>query len=425
MATQSEMLAEKAEVDTIKDALTGMGVDLQATKSTIQDVTTRQVSEMARFEDETVKQVINMKLEIQNLIDKANVTFRAQQTELVHTREDLAELLRRATAEATGHRADAQGLQRAVQELHDKAAGGWAKREGKIEALHQAAGASVQDLQGRVQALESGAARPSAYPGNMDAKGYGKGSYLPLKNYIPNTLKDDVNMWRRWKRKFSSFVDAQTPGMQGFLETVQKAKENADIKYVNDQYDNMGHNWIKDDMTKIYRALVELTEGQALQVVESAKEENGDQAWQGLHRWFEPSLKARQGQVMNDVSSMVKTKAKNVHETRTMVNELVSRMQIAEEITGERVHDTHSKSILLGFIDDLSRQNTIDLHGHETSFLDLKNGIIKLSNNAANSTSSASSTPMVIGAVTAADGAAQAQELYPYCARDSGPSGLR
>ena len=117
---------------------------------------------------------------------------------------------------------------------------------------------------------------------------------------------------------------------------------------------------------------------------------------------------------MNDVSSMVKTKAKNVHETRTMVTELVNRMKIAEEITGDTVHDTHSKSILLGFIDDLSRQSSIDLHGHETSFLDLKNGIIKFANNATNSTSSSSSTPMVIGAVTAADGDAQAQELYPY-----------
>ena len=88
-----------------------------------------------------------------------------------------------------------------------------------------------------------------------------------------------------------------------------------------------------------------------------------------------------QGRVLNEMSSLTKTKARDPAETRKMVTELTTRIRIAEEIIGEKISDTHAKSILLGFIDDVTRQKTTDYHGTETRYEKLRTEVLKFTNN--------------------------------------------
>ena len=99
--------------------------------------------------------------------------------------------------------------------------------------------------------------------------------------------------------------------------------------------------------------------------MESVGDEDGYAAWQALHMLFEPRLTAMQGRVPNQMSDLIRTKAKDPAETRRMVTELITRIKVAEEIIGEKISDAHATSILLAFIDDQSRQKTTDYHETE------------------------------------------------------------
>ena len=81
------------------------------------------------------------------------------------------------------------------------------------------------------------------------------------------------------------------------------------------------------------------------------------------------------GQVLNELGDMMRYRAKDVDETRKMVTEMVSRIKIAEEVTGERISEPHARTILLGFLDDVTRQHTTQFHGSDRSFVQFKNAV--------------------------------------------------
>ena len=109
--------------------------------------------------------------------------------------------------------------------------------------------------------------------------------------------------------------------------------------------------------------------------------EDGYAAWHELHKLFEPRLTAMQGRVLNEMSDLIRIKAKDPAETRRMVTELTTRIRVAEEVIGEKISDAHAKSVLLGFIDEQTRQKTTDYHGTETKYEKLRNEILKFTNN--------------------------------------------
>ena len=89
------------------------------------------------------------------------------------------------------------------------------------------------------------------------------------------------------------------------------------------------------------RALKGLTEGDAQSAVESVGHEDGYVAWQELHKLFEPRLTAMQGRVLNEMSDLIRIKAKDPAETRRMVTELTTRIRVAEDRIGEKISDAH------------------------------------------------------------------------------------
>ena len=95
-----------------------------------------------------------------------------------------------------------------------------------------------------------------------------------------------------------------------------------------------GKTWISEDNELIYRALQDLTGGEALKVVEAVEKEDGYRAWQELHKNFEPGLKGRQGRVLTELGDMVRHRSKHISETRTLVTEMMARIKAVEDIIG-------------------------------------------------------------------------------------------
>ena len=58
-------------------------------------------------------------------------------------------------------------------------------------------------------------------------------------------------------------------------------------------------------------------------------------------------------------------------------------MKIAEEVTGEVIHESHAKSVLIGIIDPLTRQHTAMHQGGKTSYEDFKKIVLEFANNTA------------------------------------------
>ena len=223
---------------------------------------------------------------------------------------------------------------------------------------------------------------------------------MPIKNIVPSVMTDKVEDWRRWRNKFAVYVEHFAVGMKDLLTEIQAMQEVPDQDYIERYARRIAMVWPLQERRKLYRALTELTGGEALRVVEAVGDEDGYRAWYELHRNFEPSLKGRQGQAYTELQELSKHKAKDVIETRKLVNELTTRIKLTEDLNPkEKVSDGHARSIMLGFLDDKTREHTVEYHGSETDFVDFKNAVLKFVNNTALGSGSSKATPMQLGAV--------------------------
>ena len=219
-----------------------------------------------------------------------------------------------------------------------------------------------------------------------------------MRNIQPAVMTDKLEEWRRWRSKVAVYFEHTTPGMKLLLEKIQKMEEWEE-NFAKEETALTAKSWVSEDNPKIYRALQELTGGEALRVVEAVGGEDGYKAWFELHRHFEPSLKGRQGQAYNDLGDTIRHRAKDVSETCRMVTELITRIKLTEDLTGEKISPGHARTVLLGFIDDVTRQHTIDYHGTDESFEEFKNAVVRFANNATLGSATSRATPMQIGAV--------------------------
>ena len=139
-------------------------------------------------------------------------------------------------------------------------------------------------------------------------------------------------------------------------------------------------------------------------MVQGVREENGFQAWRALHQRFGPSVAAKQGRVMCDLSAMVAKPAKTTSETRALVVELERRIRLAEDVTGDVLGDGHVKSILAAVLDPVTRAHTSAYQGVGTSYQELKRVVLEFANNNLANTSSVNKPsgpdPMQIGKCT-------------------------
>ena len=118
--------------------------------------------------------------------------------------------------------------------------------------------------------------------------------------------------------------------------------------------------------------LKDLTEGEARRVVTAGVEGDGYEAWRRLHAHFEPGLACQQGAALNELSKLTTHPAKGPGDTRKLLTEFDLRVKYAEDITSEPIGENHKRSIILGFLDPLTRQHTVGSHGVGTSVEEFK-----------------------------------------------------
>ena len=230
-------------------------------------------------------------------------------------------------------------------------------------------------------------------------------SYLPLKNLVPKKMDHDVNKWRSWRDDTLDYFDTINTGIKELLKGIIKCKDQEVEDYIVNEAFLKNKEFGDEDSARVWRALKELTEGDARRVVTAGPEGNGYEAWRRLHAHFEPGLACQQGAALNDLSRMILAPAKSPDDTRRLLTEFNVRVRHAEDIIQEPVSEGHKRSVILGFIDPLARQHAVSCHGTGTPVEEFKRRILEFTNAAASPSTATSNgpKPMQIGAVHNSD----------------------
>lgn len=176
--------------------------------------------------------------------------------------------------------------------------------------------------------------------------------------------------------------DSINLGMREFLKEVETKTEDLTEEWIQEKEGRYGTK-VVSDRVQVWRALKSLTTGEARKAIMSIKTEDGFKALQKLHMHLGPSLASRQGMVLAELSGMVAKLAKTPGETRSLLMELERRVKVAEDVTVESISDMHSKSILVGILDPVTRQHTAMHRGTRASYDQLKRVVLEFVNNMA------------------------------------------
>ena len=222
-----------------------------------------------------------------------------------------------------------------------------------------------------------------------------KMGFIPIKSMVPAVFGKHEDEWRGWQEDVADYLEAQRPGMKALLKAAEKETGPIDDLWMRQRRTEYLVD-VEGERANVYRALKALTVGEAKVVVQGVRSEDGYVAWRALHQRFGPSIAARQGKVMCDLSAMVAKPAKSPADTRTLVTELERRIRIAEDVTGEALGDGHIKSVLASILDPLTRAHTSAYQGAGTSYQELKRAVLEFANNTAANRAEAGD-PMNIG----------------------------
>ncbi len=230
--------------------------------------------------------------------------------------------------------------------------------------------------------------------------------YLPWKNMVPKKFAGKPEEWRSWRDDFLDYVDAVTPGVKTVLKCMKPNDELTAAEVVAEYNKEKAKFWGQAEKVDLWRALKDLTEGEARRIVQSAPEEDGWEAWSRMVVHFEPGLACQQGVATSDLTRMIANPAKNFEETKKLLTEFTVKLRLAEELSGEQMSDTHQRTVMVGILDPKTREHTTKYHGTGTSLEKLKKKVMAFINGAsAPPTSTASSgrgaAPMQLGAVDA------------------------
>ena len=203
---------------------------------------------------------------------------------------------------------------------------------------------------------------------------------MPFKATIPELLGNDPAKWRSWKRDTLGYFDSITKGMKSLLLEVERQVDDVDGLWAANQAAILGP-WAATDSEPLCRALNGITTDEPKKLVE-ANPDDGYNAWRRLCQHFNPSLASMEGRAWSDLGMLAQSTAKGPDETKRLINELSLRIKRVEDISGETVVGTHAKSILLTFMDPLTRQHTSAFHGKQSDYHKLKQECLQFINNA-------------------------------------------
>lgn len=249
------------------------------------------------------------------------------------------------------------------------------KMNDNLSVLYNNANSAVVDIKGRLDLLEAGGQGQGHGHSYQGARGY-----LPTKNTIPKTFDCKLEEWRQWKDDVLDFFDENNKGMRAFLVEVQK-EDTIDDSWLQAREQVLGSKIAgKDEAVRVWRALKGMTTGEAKKVIHTVKEENGFMAWVQLHQRFEPGLAIQQGMVLADFSGMVAKPAKTPGETRDLMTEIQRKMKNIEDITGEKISESHAKSVMIGVLDAVTRQHTAMYQGASTGTMSFMRKVLEFVN---------------------------------------------
>lgn len=283
-----------------------------------------------------------------------------------------------------------------VAGLHDNTAQAFLEVKAKVELLeaelHQRSGGNANN---------AGGTGPSHQKG-----------FLPMKSLVPAVFGSVEDQWRSWQEDIADYLDTVRPGMKRFLKVAEQESGAMNTQWLTDQLAVHPAD-VVGEKANVYRTLKALTTGEARTVVQGVRDEDGFMAWRALHLRFGPSVAARQGKVMCDLTQMVARPAKSPSETRTLVTELERRVRIAEDVTGESLGDSHLKSILASILDPTTRAHTSTFQGIGTGYQELKRAVLEFTNNNIVNTKTDAGDPMNIGACSSQAASACEAEAPP------------
>ena len=75
-----------------------------------------------------------------------------------------------------------------------------------------------------------------------------------------------------------------------------------------------------------------------------------------------------EGRVWGDLGVLSHQVSKSLEEIKRLINELSIRIERVKSSSGEKADSSHVKSILLTFLDPLTRQHTASMHGKLTNY---------------------------------------------------------
>ena len=179
--------------------------------------------------------------------------------------------------------------------------------------------------------------------------------YFPEKNTISRTLEGELDQWRAWRDDAADFLDTRNVGMFKFLHTIAMKRDTLTDSTMKRKWAALGQKSFGRPTCK-WRALRGLTGGVARSVVQSVHGEDDFEAWRQLHLRFEPKLMVRQEQVLADFAAMVTRPAETVNEARELTVEMDRKLKEIRDVTEENVSDIHAKSVLIWFLDPMTKQ---------------------------------------------------------------------
>ena len=369
--------------DAAAAAATAANAALPVTRGEFEGIVNNLITDVGKLRGDMGAVVQAQTDQMQSVEDNVNRSVAAAQMVLDTLVKDAASKFQEHEEALKNQMGDIAKSKDVLEQLYAEAAKGWQQHQDAINQLTHNVGIEVRKLDNKISHMNTGTgAQAGGGSGDGDGGFDRQKSFLPIKNLVPVVFKGDVTMWRKWRNKVISYMETIRPGMKRVLEEVMRKSNAPGPTYAENKSNELGEPWIKECKEKLYRALQELTEDTPNRIIEAIKLEDGYEAWFEVNMYFEPILKAQQGKALDDLNSLMKERASNVAETRDKMSDLVAKIAYAEELTEEAISNAHARSVLLGFLDDLTRLHTVEFHGADKSFDEFKKAVMRFANSA-------------------------------------------
>ena len=261
---------------------------------------------------------------------------------------------------------------------------------------------SVLDIEDRLQRINVEAGHGRADGGSER----GRRGYLPQKHFIPDPFDNKMEEWRQWLDDLLGFLDNSNAGMKDFLRDLAKEDNFPDETWMLTAKGRYGDK-VTGDGSEIFRTLKALTTGEARKIVTSVDSDEGFMAFWKFIRHNNPYLAELQGKALSNLSGMILARATSPAETKNKVIEMETNIKYAEAVIGESLNDIHLKSIILGFVDPLTRAHTVQYQASTVLFETFKRHVLAFCNG--NIGNGGAAVPLQIGALSPDNSLPQAQ----------------